>query len=223
MQDHSTEPTLPERARTALAQAKAATLVTKGCPARSGTLTVVSVEDQPDGRPLIRLEDSSPIVRELVACPVATLSVAGPAPFRSLQLTGSLKPCRAPRPGHRTYRLSPLTGRLVGITSLSLSLSEFHAARPDPLTRLAPTLLEHLAEAHASDLLACIRGHGYDHAQAVVPRALDRYGLELAVLTTAGVERLRLPFPGGPIDAIQQVPPGLAAPLTCRCRGTTNR
>jgi hypothetical protein len=86
------EPTLAERARTALARAQAASLVTKGCGARPGTVTVVAVEDQPDGRPLVRLEDSSPTVRELAACPVATLAVAGPGPFSSLELTAPWSP-----------------------------------------------------------------------------------------------------------------------------------
>ena len=220
MQIHPTEPTPSEAARTALARARVATLVTRGCPIRPGTLTVVAVEDQPDGRPLVRLEGSSPTIRKLVACPVATLSVAGSAPFRRLELTGPLKSRRATRPGHSTYRLSPLTVRLVGSTSHSLHLNDYLAARPDPLTGLAPALLHHLADAHASDLLACIRAHGFDHAQAVVPRVVDRYGIELAVLGAAGVERVRLPFPGGPIAALEQAPQGLLVPLTCRCRGS---
>jgi hypothetical protein len=221
--DHHSEPTLPERARTALAQAKAGTLITKGCPPRSGTLTIVAVEDQPDGRVLIHLESSSPTVRELVACPVATLSVAGPAPFRRLDLTGPLNACRPARRGQRTYRLSTLSGRLVGTTSLPLALGDFHAARPDPLAGLAVALLDHLANAHAPELLACIRAHGHLDAEAVVPRALDRYGLEIAILGPAGVQRVRLPFPGGPIDTLEQVPPGLLAPLNCRCRHTICR
>lgn len=114
---------------------KVATLVTAGCPVGSGTLTAVSVEDQPDGRPLISLERSSPKVRELVARPVATLSVAGPTPFPRLDLTGPLKPCRAGRPGHRSCRLSPLSGRLVGTTSLPLAPGDSYAARPAGRTR----------------------------------------------------------------------------------------
>jgi hypothetical protein len=184
-------------------------------------MTIVTVEDQPDGRPLVRLEDSSPTVRELAARPVATLAVAGPGPFARLELTGSLKPHHAPRPGQRSYRLSPLTCRLVGTTSVPLSLREVLAARPDPLASLAPALLDHLAEAHASDLLACIRAHGHDHAEVVLPRALDRYGIELAVLGADGVKRVRLPFPGGPIETLEDAPLGLAAPLSCRCRGRT--
>jgi hypothetical protein len=223
MQDHPTEPTPPERARTAVARARVATLVTKGCAVRPGTLTVVAMEDQPDGRPVIHLEGSSPTVRELGACRVATLSVASPAPFRSLELTGPLRPCRGTRPGHRTYRLSPLTVRLVGRTSHSLHVSDYHAAQPDPLAGLATEFLHHLADAHASDLLAWIRAQGYENAEAVLPRGVDRYGIELAVLGTAGVQRARLTFPDGPIENLEQAPQGLLVPLSCRCRGTGSR
>jgi hypothetical protein len=222
MPDHRTEPTPCERARTALAQAKAATLVTRGCPPRPSTATIVSVDDQPDGRPQIHLETSSPTVRELTACPVATLSIAAPAPFRRLDLTGPMTPCRPARPGHRSYRLSPLSARLIGTTSRPLPLEEFHAARPDPLTGLATALLDHIAEAHAAELLACIRAHGHIEAEAVIPRALDRYGIETATLNPAGVQQVRLLFPDGPIDTLEQVPLGLVLPLTCRCRGSNS-
>lgn len=215
------EPTLPERARNALARAKVGTLVARGCGPRSGTLTVVAVEDQPDGQPLIHLEASSPTTRELAVHPIATLSVAGPAPFRQLDLTGPLSPCRSPRNGYLGYRLCPLSGRLIGTTTLPLALSEFRAAPPDPLAGLADAMLDHLTKAHASELLACIRAHGHVFAEAVVPRALDRYGIELIVLAPAGVQRVRLPFPGGPIDSLEQVPPGILIPLACRCRDTS--
>jgi len=223
MPEPATEPTLAERARTALALTNVGTLVTKGCPTRPGTLTVVSVEDQANGRPLIRLEETSPTVRELAGCRVATLAVAVPTPFRRLELTGPLKACRAPRSGTSLYRLSPLTCRLVGATSVSFPPSRFHAAQPDPLRGLAPALLDHLAQAHTQDLLACIQAHGYRTAEAVVPQVVDRYGIELAVLGGDGIERVRLPFPGGPIDALEQVALGLVVPLTCRCRGTRSR
>lgn len=200
MQDHPAEPTLSECARTALARASVGSLVTKGCAVRPGTLTVVTVEDQPDARPLVHLEESSPIVRVLGACRVATLSVASAAPFRSLELTGPLLPRRGSRPGQRTFRLSPLTVRLVGGTSHSLHPSDFQAASPDPLAELAPAFLQHLTDAHASDLLGWIRAQGFEHADAVLPRRLDRYGIELAVLGSAGVQRVRLTFPDGPID-----------------------
>ena len=212
------EPSLAELARTALADASAATLVTTGCPT-PGTLTVVPVEDQPDGRPLIRLERSSPAVRLLASCPVATLSLPAPAPYRALDLVGPLNPCRPGRDGTRTYRLSLLSARLVGTTAVPVPLSEFHAAAPDPLRGQASAALSHLEEWHAEELLACVRAHGCEEVQAVVPRALDRYGIELAVLCPDAVRRVRLDFPGGPVDNLDQVTTDLRILLTCRCQG----
>ncbi len=100
---------------------------------------------------------------------------------------------------------------------MTVPLNEFKAAEPDPLWRQAPQALEHLGEAHAPELLACVRAHGLPEAEAVVPRALDRYGLELAVICAAGIRTVRLPFPGGPVDSLQEVTEGLRVLLTCRC------
>ena len=209
------EPSLAEQARTALAVATAATLETSGCRVPR-TLTVVLIKDRPDGRPLVHLDDASPTVRLLAAFPVATVSIAGPAPFRSLDLTGPFQHIRSDRDGCRTYRLSLLSARLIGSTSVPVPLGEFHAAEPDPLRRHAPAALNHLERAHSDELLACVRAHGY-LAQAVVPRRLDRYGVELAIIIADGVCVMRLPFPGGPVDNLEQVATGLRLLLTCRC------
>lgn len=214
-----TEPTWAERARTALAMASVATLATQRCRARSGLVAVVAVEDRPDGRPLVRLGAASPVVREVGACRVVTLSVPAPAPFWRVELAGPLTASGPADAGKRAYRLTPLACRLVGPHSVSLAPREFHEARPDPLRELAPGLLRHLADAHDQDLLACIRANDHVRARAVVPQAIDRYGVEVVVLCDDGVERVRLAFPGGPIDTLDQAPRGLAIPLTCRCRG----
>lgn len=224
MTDQRTEPTMSERARSALAQARAGSLVTKGRPLRTRTLTIVAVTDQPDGHPVITLENSAPAVRELHTCRIATLWVPGPAPFRQLELTGTVKPQGVADPGgDRDYRLSPLVGRLVGASTVPLALTQFHAARPDPLLGVAAELLEHLNRAHAAELLACIRAHGHHWAEAVVPTAVDRYGLEVTVLARSGADVVRLPFPGGPVDTLQELPPGHLIPLRCRCRDNSPR
>lgn len=204
MPDQPAEPTLPESARTALARARVGSLVTKGCTLRPSTLTVVAIEDQADGRPVVHLDESSPTVRELGACRVATVSVAGISPFRRLELTGPLLPQRESRPGERSFRLSPLTVRLVGSTSRTVGTAEFQAARPDPFTMLAPTVIEHLAHAHAAEMLAWVRAHGNENAQAILPRSVDRYGIDLAVLDASGVQQMRLGFPGGPIQHVDE-------------------
>lgn len=116
-----------------------------------------------------------------------------------MELTGPLLPRRGSKPGHRTYRLSALTVRLVGGTTHSIHPGDFEAARPDPLAGLGPAVLHHLEDAHAADLLAWVRAQGYEQAEAALPRSVDRYGIELAVLGSAGVQPVRLTFPDGRI------------------------
>ena len=113
--------------------------------------------------------------------------------------------------------ISGLSTRLVSTTSVTVPLGEFKAAEPDPLWRHAPEALRHLGEAHAPELLACVRAHGLPDAEAVVPRTLDRYGLELAAIGADGIRTVRLPFPGGPVRSLQEVTDGLRVLLTCRC------
>ena len=117
----------------------------------------------------------------------------------------------------RTYRVSLLSARLVAGTSVPVPLGAFHAAEPDPLWRYSSQTVAHLGEAHAAELLACVRAHGSPEAQAVVPRAIDRYGLQLTLLTAGGVSTLRLPFPFGPVGSAEEARVGLRAMLTCQC------
>jgi hypothetical protein len=55
-------------------------------------------------------------------------------------------------------------------------------------------------------------------ADWVIPRNLDRYRLELLVLTTDGAASVRLSFPVGPITSIDDVPASIRTALTCRCQ-----
>ena len=218
------QPSTAELARTALAQASAATLISRGRGASGDSLAVVKVEDSPDGRPLVQLERTSAMVRRLTACPVATISVAAPGPFVALQLTGPAMPCKRDGEALRGFRVSLLSARLVGWRKVvPVPLGAFHAASPDPFWPHAEKVLDHLEQAHAPELLACARAHGLPEAQAVVPRAIDRYGLELALVTGIGVSTLRLPFPGGPVESLAEVTCGVRALLTCRCGSTFHR
>ncbi|QBR92589.1 DUF2470 domain-containing protein [Nocardioides euryhalodurans] len=192
-----------------------ATLTAGRCPR---AVTVVRIEPQPDGHPLLHLGATSPVHRLLAACPVATLAVPGPDPYRALALTGPVLPRRT-RDGSRTHRMSLVSARLIGPEVLPIPLTAFIDAAPDPLHRHAAATLQHLETAHAAELLSCLRAHGHRDTRAVVPRGLDRYGLEVAAITDDGVCRLRLPFPGGPVDDLGQVAAGLRLLLTCRCRG----
>ena len=55
-------------------------------------------------------------------------------------------------------------------------------------------------------------------ADWVIPRGLDRYGLQLLVLTTDGTAAVRLAFPGGPVTSLDEVPASIRTALTCRCQ-----
>jgi hypothetical protein len=68
------------------------------------------------------------------------------------------------------------------------------------------------------ELVRCVRAHGIAHAEVVIPRGLDRYGLELLVLTTDGIATVRLSFPDGPVSSLGDVPASVRAALTCRCQ-----
>ena len=212
-----TEPSLAQQARTALAQARVGSLIGRSSTPASRSLTLVKITDQPDGQPVVELEPGSSMVRLLAWWPVVTVSIAGPGPFRALHLTGTAQCHEALDERLRAYRLTLLSTRLVSTTSVSVPVRDFKAADPDPLWRQAPQALRHLEEAHAPELLACVRAHGLPDTEAVVPRALDRYGLELAAIGTDGIRTVRLPFPGGPVRSLQEVTDGLRVLLTCRC------
>ncbi|MET0837614.1 MAG: hypothetical protein ABWY19_02455 [Marmoricola sp.] len=196
MTEVRTEPDLAQRARTALAQAEVGSLVGRSARPASRSVTVVRVTDQPDGQPVVELEPGSSMVRLLSWWPVVTVSVPGPAPYRALHLTGTAKEREPLDERLCAYRLTLLSTRLVSTTSVTVPVSEFKAAEPDPLWRHAPQALRHLGEAHAPELLACVRAHGLPESEAVVPRALDRYGLELAALGPRGHPHRPTAVPG---------------------------
>ncbi len=210
-------PSLAQQARTALAQAQVGSLIGRRAANATRSITIVKVTDQPDGEPVVELEAASSIVRLLSVWPVVTVSVPGPGPFKALHLTGTAKVQEPLDERLRAYRLDLLSTRLVSTTSVTVPLREFKAAEPDPLWRHAPEALQHLGEAHAPELLACVRAHGLPEAEAVVPRALDCYGLELAAIDPDGIRTVRLPFPGGPVSSLQRGHRGLRVLLTCRC------
>jgi hypothetical protein len=218
-----TAPSLAQQARTALAQARVGSLVGRSASAASRSMTIVRVTDQPDGQPVVELEPGSRMVRLLAWWPVVTVSVPGPGPYRALHLTGTARAAEPLEESLRAYRLSLLSTRLVSSSSVTVPLGEFKAAEPDPLWRQAPQALQHLDEAHAPELLACVRAHGLPGTEAVEPRSLDRYGLEVAAIGPDGVQTLRLPFPGGPVRSLQEVTDGLRVLLTCRCGSCRHR
>jgi hypothetical protein len=220
-------PSLPERARTALARAATATVSDPGLPgdpwqqpgARAAT-SQVPVRAARDGSPLL-LPRTGSLAAAWLAGGQETVRVSLPAgpPFSALRITGTARPAPAAVvPGISACAVTVDSVEFTGATAARVPVAEYQAAQPDPLWRVAPGVLHHLEHGHLGELVACVRAHGLTGAEWVVPRGLDRYGLELLVFTADGLAAVRLSFPDGPVSSLSDVPVSLRAALTCRCR-----
>lgn len=195
-----------EQARTAVAQARLATLTTYPRLARPA-LTTVSVADQ-DGGLLITVRGSAPAVADLALRPLATVRVA-PAFCEPVTIQGEVQrlpnaPCRSG--GSRAhaepsevfesarFRLEVGAVRLGTAGRQVVDVQDYWAAEPDPLREDAPGILAHLRRGHGATLAACLRAQGRSAAVWAEPSALDRYGLQLVVLEPGGVSTVRLQF-----------------------------
>ncbi|MGD0680267.1 MAG: DUF2470 domain-containing protein [Polyangiaceae bacterium] len=95
------------------------------------------------------------------------------------------------------YRVEPTALRYVGgFGRMSwLSVEAYRAAEPDPLARAASELVKHMNDDHAAALLAYARAlAGVTDAASVTMTAVDRYGFEIAVVTSSGPRTVRLAF-----------------------------
>ena len=219
-------PSLPERARTALAQAATATVSDPAPPSGgpSDDLAVAShvpVRALPDGRPLLLPPAGSPVARWLAGRPDAVrVSLPAVAPFSALRLTGTVTP-HAPAgvPAGPAWLVTPGSVEFTGGGQPRVPVVDYRAARPDPLWPVAPGILRHLEHGHVSELVRCVRAHGMACTEWVIPRGLDRYGLELLVLTREGIATVRMAFPDGPVGSLDDLPVSLRAALTCHCQG----
>jgi hypothetical protein len=216
-------PSRAELARTALARAAAAAVTAAGSDRCA--FAAVPVGDGTDGQPVLLPAAGSALARLLAAGP-ATVAVAVPAdtPFTSLRLAGTAVrhwPSAA-RCGTVPYAVTLESVEFAGSSRVPVALEEYRTAAPDPLWREAPGILHHLEHCHMAELVACVRAHGLPAAECVVPRALDRFGLELLVLSPDGLAACRLAFPDGPVTALRQVPASVRAMLTCRCASSSH-
>jgi hypothetical protein len=227
-------PPLAELARTAMARACAAVV---GCVGHRGLRAfTVPVRISQAGHPILLPRRGSALARELAAGPaIVTVTVPADAPFCALRLTGmAAPPARVGRPGPSgppgadpaagspeaaAYPVVPQSLEFTGATSAPVALAQYEAAAPDPFRHHAPAVLRHLEDWHMADLVRCVQVNGIAAAECVVPRGLDRFGLELLVFTPAGLASVRLAFPDGPVTGIGQVPASIRAVLTCRCDG----
>jgi hypothetical protein len=218
-------PSLAERARTAVAQARLAVVTWDELePAgrlRSPVTATAAIRADGAGGPVLLLAPRETVTEALAASPLVTVTVPAPAPLGSLALTGTVWP-RAEADGRLGYRLDLRSLRFAGGGDggggAPVPLAEYQAAAPDPLWRVAASAIGHLEHGHMAELICWVRAHGMYQAEWVVPRGLDRFGLELAVISANGVAAVRLSFPAGPVSSLEDVPASLRAVLACRCR-----
>jgi hypothetical protein len=214
-------PSLPELARTALARAATATVSVASVLGGGDAARPVPVRSTRDGSPLLLPAARSPLARWLTASPdpVRVSLPAGP-PFSALRLTGTARPVMVGDEDAITACMLTIGSiEFTGGGRARIAVAEYRAARPDPLWRMAPGILRQLEDGHMGELVRCVRAHGLARADWVIPRGLDRYGLELLVLATDGITAVRLAFPDGPVSCLDDVPASLRAALACRCQG----
>lgn len=212
-------PSLPELARTALARAATAAVSPATVPGRLAAAGTVPLRSTRDGSPVLLPAAGSPLARWLAEGPDAVrVSLPAGPPFSVLRLTGTPRP--VPPDGEAGLARCMVSIRSIEFTGggrARVPVEEYRAARPDPLWRVAPGILHHLEHGHMRELVRCVRAHGMALADWVIPRGLDRYGLELLVFTTDGIAAVRLSFPDGPVSSLEEVPASLRTTLTCRC------
>jgi hypothetical protein len=216
-------PSLPELARTALARAAAATVSHASPPSSLPAAIQVPVRASRDGSPVLLAHVGSVLDRRLAAFPEAvTVSVPAGVPYSALRLAGAARPAARDRTaGITAHALAVRSVEFAGAIPARIPLAQYRAAAPDPLWREAPGVLTHLEHRHMTELIDCVRAHGMPQADWVIPRGLDRYGLQLLVLAPSGVAMARLSFPDGPVTSLRDVPASIRTALTCRCQSAT--
>jgi len=201
-------------ARTSLASARAASLLTFPRLARGHLTTVVTVAARADGSAEVLLDRDSAALRQITARPLAVLRVA-PSWCEPLTLHGAV--CRLPGVdrGGRVRLVLEAAAVRVGQPGRVVDADHYAAAQPDPLHEDAPAVLSHLNAGHGDALTACLRARGRQ-VGFVEATGLHADGLTVLAVCTDGTELVRLPFPR-PVARLADLPAGLAAVLTARC------
>jgi len=223
-------PPLAELARTAMDRACAAVVIYPG--SHSLPMATVPVRASRTGHPILLPRRGSVLDRRLaVSAARVSVTIPADAPFSALRLIGITRPGErhdTGRTGQGTdssraetaaYPVTVQSLEFTGATPAPVALRQYEAAAPDPLRHYAPEVLGHLEHCHMAELVSCVRAHGITAAECVMPRKLDRFGLEFLVFTPSGVAAVRLAFPAGPVTTIEEVPVSIRAALTCRCGG----
>lgn len=206
-------------ARTAVDCARTGLLTTYARhPSRSHT-GPVRLAAALDGSVQLHLPAATVPARQLLARPVATLSIRPPA-CEPTVVHGAVARLRGTAvDGALVFRLEVAAGR-VGAPACFVDGEAYGQARPDPLRRDAPAVLAHLNGGHAEGLADCLRAAGHDLSYAVATR-LDAHGLTVTAVGSCGVSSVRLAFPRR-VERLDELPPSLLCALAprCECAGT---
>lgn len=204
-------------ARASVEAAKVATLVAYGRHPSAQTATVVAVAARPDGSVEVRLATDAPAVRQLLARPLATVSLALPAGPPVLLHGAAHRLPGVGADGRVVFHVEAGAVR-VGELCRPVDVRAYAASRPgaaDVLRALAPAALSHLNAAHGAALADRLRADGR-HAEVALATRLDARELTVAALDRSGVRTVRLPF-AAPLERAEHLPAALAALLTSRC------
>lgn len=214
-------PPLAELARTAVARARMAAVTCDGRPRAPVTRT--SLRAAPPGQLTLVATPGSGAAQHIGVGTRLTALVGAAAPFTALALAGFVESCTRWPDGRLAQRVTVSSVEFTGPAGAAVPLARYLDAAPDPLWQEAPGILGHLDRGHQAQLLGCVRAHGMRDARWVIPRSLDRFGLELGVLTPAGVASIRLSYPDGPVSCLSEIPPPMRMLLTCQCLALSAR
>lgn len=207
-------PTLAERARTSVAEARVATVTTSSRLGRQVS-TLMGIHAADDGAPVIALNAGSSAAAILRRRALATMQL-DPPDWDPVTLQGRFRLLLGCDAQLLLFRLDVGSVHLGQRRPTVVELEDYRSCEPDPLRQDAPGILAHLRRGHGEQLAACLRANGHATAQWAEPRRLDRYGLELGVLDNAGVSSARLSFTA-PVNGVEDLSTGLSVVLQRGC------
>lgn len=204
-------------ARVAVAAARVGTLVTYARHPSGQLSTAVEVAARADGSVEVRLAARSHAVRQLLARPLATVSIA-PVGCPPVLLHGAARRLPgATDDGRVVFHVEAAAVR-VGEHCRPVDTRDYAAHRPGAdvvLRHQAAQVLEHLNASHADLLAAHVRDAGH-RGDYVLATRVDAGGLTVQVVGRSGVETVRLPFVVA-LTRPEHLPAALSALLSRRC------
>ncbi|MEW5809350.1 MAG: DUF2470 domain-containing protein [Actinomycetota bacterium] len=241
---NAARPSAAEEARTIAASTNSATLATltaDGDPWASFVTYGLL-----DGAPVLCVSNLAEHGRNLAADPRASLAIVAPAtesdPLANARITvaGHVEqPTAEEHAAAREAHLSAVTAAKYYIDYSDFTLwvlrvarvrwvggygrmestsgADYTAAQPDPVSPYGAGAITHLNDDHADALAAMARElGGYPDTRTASCTGVDRYGLDLRVMTDRGMAYTRIGF-ASPIDSIDELR-SAAVELTRRAR-----